>query len=245
VTPGVSTHASAREATGRRRYSRRSCRVSTHASAREATYDPVWICRWRPVSTHASAREATRMRRMIVMEPLEFQPTPPRGRRPAQVDPTAPHHCTFQPTPPRGRRRMTCAIGGSPQKFQPTPPRGRRRDGALGQTNKYDVSTHASAREATPAALRQCRRDPVSTHASAREATYQPSPQRSPAPRFNPRLRAGGDARGVGEDEEFVEFQPTPPRGRRRARASTLPGAPRVSTHASAREATGRRSCPP
>ena len=101
--------------------------------------------------------------------------------------------------------------------FQPTPPRGRRRGLARDTGRCSGVSTHASAREATSrigAISATCR---VSTHASAREATWVVC------------SRCG----------QRREFQPTPPRGRRRRGGQGGHNRFSVSTHASAREATG------
>ena len=167
---------------------------------------------------------------------LSFQPTPPRGRRQYVED----YFITgrmFQPTPPRGRRPRRRGGRAAAREFQPTPPRGRRPEAAHGGTSDFrsfnprlraggdvdaprlvrlfGVSTHASAREATPRSYAWYRYVVVSTHASAREATrgrhstsvqysvFQPTPPRGRRPlRFAPHRH----------DEVF---QPTPPRGRR------------------------------
>ena|GEM_PF-1882029 len=167
--------------------------VSTHASAREATAPDPCVPVPSHVSTHASAREATKgMPRRLIC--ALFQPTPPRGRRPRAAAGWVGAKLLFQPTPPRGRRPPTQERGARGCVFQPTPPRGRR---------------------------------PCIRFAAVRSRKFQPTPprgrRRSPwacslrSQRcFNPRLRAGGDARlqrPVGDDG-------------------------RVSTHASAREAT-------
>ncbi|MDK2931163.1 MAG: hypothetical protein PWR07_1294 [Bacillota bacterium] len=77
-----------------------------------------------------------------------------------------------------------------------------------------DVSTHASAREATRFTLRLGLRSSVSTHASAREATYIPS---SYAPNAVVSTHASArEATAAGAKETSAKvFQPTPPRGRR------------------------------
>ncbi len=58
---------------------------------------------------------------------------------------------------------------------------------------------------------------------------------------FNPRLRAGGDVLANPDDPVALEFQSTPPRGRRRPRRAKRDEVRRVSIHASAREATRTR----
>ncbi len=179
-----------------------------------------------PVSTHASAREATSFAAMLDPRLNEFQPTPPRGRRPGHVVRNG-HHLVAPVSTHASAREAT---------REDTPP---------DRGFKWPVSTHASAREATrrpqgggrsqtgfnPRLRAGGDADPqpplsqlpsVSTHASAREATCSSS--RTPGGLnqcFNPRLRAGGDA-GIGAGG----------------------GRPAVSTHASAREATSASARP-
>ena len=122
----VSTHASAREATGG------SCRVR----ARRSCFNPRLRAGGDIASGQPSRAWAT------------FQPTPPRGRR------QSPRHraraeALFQPTPPRGRRRGGREARPGHQQFQPTPPRGRRPHNPARGHYLCAVSTHASAREAT------------------------------------------------------------------------------------------------
>ena len=101
---------------------------------------------------------------------MEFQSTPPRGRRGGDFHlPLGP--IKFQSTPPRGRRARAPRKSGADRLFQSTPPRGRR--GASG-------ADHRAARA-------------VSIHASAREASQGRQRRTGPATRFNPRLRAGGE----------------------------------------------------
>jgi len=85
----------------------------------------------------------------------------------------------FQPTPPRGRRRIWTLNEAYAGVFQPTPPRGRRRSQRLKDVSVVLVSTHASAREAT------CKTSLIATC----------------DPRFNPRLRAGGDETAAARGE--------------------------------------------
>ena len=79
----------------------------------------------------------------------------------------------------------------------------------------------------------------VSTHASAREATRPAATSTSLRFSFNPRLRAGGDLLDVVFGVKRQPFQPTPPRGRRLLLPRRDARRGGVSTHASAREATG------
>ena len=77
----------------------------------------------------------------------------------------------------------------------------------------------------------------VSIHASAWEATTTPGVVAHVLVSFNPRLRVGGDF----DDFVFhgiIEFQSTPPRGRRRATLVERLSGSVVSIHASAWEAT-------
>ena len=255
------------------------------------------------VSTHASAREATAGSRIRVVAARGFNPRLRAGgdARPREM----PSLTKFQPTPPRGRRRTDCDMAdqdilvSTHASAREATPCSRRWPSttavsthasareATGVTcsgaNAVNVSTHASAREATHRCSGRRRRSvrfnprlraggddgccdsrhggpAVSTHASAREAT--PLLSRSPPThsRFNPRLRAGGDSQLEPVATDLEAFQPTPPRGRRRCRAfgqpqagrfqptpprgrrqvysDQIPAFKRVSTHASAREAT-------
>ena len=86
---------------------------------------------------------------------------------------------------------------------------------------RYDISIHASAREATRGALGTALGGGISIHASARGATIK--------------LFLGGMS---------YRFQSTPPRGRRPCQVQTHPYNARISIHASAREATLSVSVP-
>gem|GEM_PF-1664177 len=145
---GVSTHASAREATFPATESLRSVVVSTHASAREATAFAVDCAVRAIVSTHASAREATGMDRLPCLgesvsthasaREATLTPPPPRLRSPR-----------FYPRLREGGDWLQPDSAEALATFLPTPPRGRRPDGATEAVRRFDVSTHASAREAT------------------------------------------------------------------------------------------------
>ena len=102
-------------------------------------------------------------------------------------------------------------------RFQSTPPRGRRLGYPDSLINRYPVSIHASAREATmfKAQLRILRK--VSIHASAREATpdyYCNQHGRNVSIHASAREATKTRVSGVCH---YVPFQSTPPRGRRPA----------------------------
>src|SRR4051812_42908678 len=107
---------------------------------------------------------------MFPMTKAKFQSTPPRGRRPKFLRPSA-GLLVFQSTPPRGRRHAEAKAWASAFSFQSTPPRGRRR-----RRDRYYKEFPL-----------------VSIHASAREATGKISAHPPSGLGFNPRLRAGGD----------------------------------------------------
>ena len=95
---------------------------------------------------------------------------------------------------------------------------------------RYDISIHASAREATRGALGTALGGGISIHASARGATiklflggmsyrFQSTPPRGrrrpgalqthkPSPNFNPRLREGGDPNCRTSTTSAVYFNP-------------------------------------
>ena len=143
----VSIHASAWEATGgaRRKPAAYRCfnprlRVGGDAGLR------VWRQAADEVSIHASAWEATRILpdRLKV---IEFQSTPPRGRRPsfcagAGVGGVSIHASAWEAT---RANAMTTALS----LFQSTPPRGRRQVHGVIVLLPSMVSIHASAWEAT------------------------------------------------------------------------------------------------
>ncbi|MDK2931709.1 MAG: hypothetical protein PWR07_1840 [Bacillota bacterium] len=214
-------------------------RVSTHASAREAT-----VSARSRTSPRACFNPRLRAGGDLSLQgspsqEFTFQPTPPRGRRPAGRP---------RPAPQGGRFNPRLRAGGDSSGFTALPSRPsfnpRLRAGGDGVAMALDaatvsqVSTHASAREATLY--------PVGTFRSA--SLFQPTPPRGRRPSrarapasscscFNPRLRAGGDAitemldrllwvsTHASAREATISigtgapptsgFQPTPPRGRR------------------------------
>ena len=190
------------------------------------------------VSIHASAREATAT---IPRPPARFRRFNPRLRTGGDLCARACTGCPcgFQSTPPHGRRPVNLrAQRRISRSFNPRLRTGgdASRTALCGRITL--VSIHASAREATEGDTGAVERGGVSIHASAREATSHSSWLMS-----------------------FVEFQSTPPHGRRLR--PTVPGDPdslsfnprlrtggdmsprktiqqlvHVSIHASAREAT-------
>ena len=215
------------------------------------------MCEGQTVSTHAPARGATDY--------------PPRKD----------FYGKFQPTRPRGARPATASgPRGDPRGFNPRARAGR--DGA-GDTHNpvWRVSTHAPARGATstsdhmarvaefqptrPRGARRCRgfaipaSPVVSTHAPARGATttcahgpprarFQPTRPRGARQKhhgylgsyqgFNPRARAGRDIPLTVRLNPRRTFQPTRPRGARHRVQRQLLRDAVVSTHAPARGAT-------
>ena len=190
------------------------------------------------VSTHASAREATsrgrqgsatsgsfnpRLRaggdrtcRLRIFTVICFNPRLRAGGDNIVSATIAPSRC-FNPRLRAGGDRRHLRPYAGRARFQPTPPRGRRLPLHRNLSRSLPVSTHASAREAT------------------RGQAAPPGRDRS----FNPRLRAGGDEQAMVLEIADYMFRPTPPRGRRPPRGIRAFVIWRVSTHASAREATG------
>ena len=147
------------------------------------------------------------------LQPLPFQPAPPRGRRLAERTRTRARFLSFNPRLRAGGDSRPPWWTSSLSGFNP-----RLRAGG-------DMLAAGAA------PLR-----PVSTHASAREATYTPVPGMSITV-FQPTPPRGRRHREVIRLVPEFTFQPTPPRGRRHVNAAGDPRAA-VSTHASAREAT-------
>ena len=189
-----------------------------------------------PISIHASAREATKWPQ-ATRKLVEFQSTPPRGRR-RLTDALSDLAYSFQSTPPRGRRHDCLKKLEEAQKFQSTPPRGRRPPTSWKSATASRISIHASAREAT----RPCRL------CGGTIANFNPRlraggdggkpPYGLDFQDFNPRLRAGGDLFGKKWRKGSWRFQSTPPRGRRLAVTGGTDSEIAISIHASAREAT-------
>ncbi len=172
----VSIHASAREATGRRRTCKSLHKVSIHASAREATTtSKSFGCAIR-VSIHASAREATVLLPSIFTAPFGFNPRlRTGGDRSAGIC-----DCHEKGFNPRLRTGGDRSEGSRPGHLR--------------------VSIHASAREATEHTGVSVRiLTEVSIHASAREATRVPCRYCHNRISFNPRLRTGGDLKKHGK----------------------------------------------
>ena len=171
--------------------------ISIHASAREATNIIVQQRVIINISIHASAREATaKSLRMGIFN--QFQSTPPRGRRPLSHSQrtTVP---IFQSTPPRGRRLTNFFLCLLPAYFNPRLREGGDPSAFVPAFPRY-ISIHASAREATRCRNKHFLYKWISIHASAREAT------------------------AVCHNQcQSVQFQSTPPRGRRPNRSQQLP----------------------
>ena len=124
--------------------------VSTHASAWDATCRRQNLSAANKVSTHASAWDATSIRRDNT-KMRTFQLTRPRGTRPGCITLHLPHRVSthasawdatllerrepslgaFQLTRPRGTRRSPILRSRRITKFQLTRPRGTRRVGGI------------------------------------------------------------------------------------------------------------------
>ena len=144
-----------------------------------------------------------------------FQSTPPRGRRPSEIE-RAFQLDSFQSTPPRGRRPSKSLRLCTLNSFQSTPPRGRRQQvrGLHRDRNQFQSTPPRGRRLVRRAELErvQC------FNPRLREGGDSPSGYfYIVSYGFNPRLREGGDIDGVLSE----------------CRAS-------VSIHASAREATSQ-----
>ena len=163
----------------------------------------------------------------------------------------------FQLTRPRGTRLQTSSSAACQNVFQLTRPRGTRRCSQLQMALCTNVSTHASAGDATSGlpsfSLTTCfnsrvrgGRDTVaheddeiiivSTHASAGDATFK---RRANPPESGVSTHASaGDATFCADAAQGgVLFQLTRPRGTRRNVCAAFRES-RVSTHASAGDAT-------
>ncbi len=142
----VSTHASARDATDKSYKLKWIIVVSTHASARDATLAGAWCCLAGHVSTHASARDATASL-LMNLRTAGFQLTRPRGTRLAVFLGGA-HALAFQLTRPRGTRPDFDNDKYLTSGFNSRVREGRDARSGLKNT-AFQVSTHASARDAT------------------------------------------------------------------------------------------------
>ena len=143
--------------------------ISIHASAREATRGALGTALGGGISIHASARGAT-IKLFLGGMSYRFQSTPPRGRRPCQVQ-THPYNARIsihasarEATTLAAARLNFCCISIHASAREATEP----------YTNRYDrkrISIHASAKEATDFLITNTDRHWISIHASAREAT--------------------------------------------------------------------------
>src|SRR5690606_9100397 len=99
--------------------------------------------------THAPARGATKIYGRIYGDYWRFNPRSRAGSDSASLSPLRDFQM-FQPTLPRGERpAMTASWIVSSSAFQPTLPRGERPGMVLSGALLGDVSTHAPARGAT------------------------------------------------------------------------------------------------
>ena len=145
----------------------------------------------------------------------------------------------FNPRLRTGGDRRVCCRKSNFRRFQSTPPHGRRRVKRSTVLDNLAVSIHASAREATHAVPcpgpRFERFNPRLRTGGDLKANYGGFCAQC----FNPRLRTGGDVAVYGNEILSVQFQSTPPHGRRPSVFYGLnPAEYGVSIHASAREAT-------
>ena len=172
--------------------------ISIHASAREATWlTPAFELTY--INFNPRLREGGDMFLMILMDiVILFQSTPPRGRRRIVRTSTFAPGMHFNPRLREGGDSAWLPIWFASGYFNP-----RLREGGdvyeAFYADKYFISIHASAREATtiPAL------SPLSV------ARFQSTPPRGRRHRlfsgslsyayFNPRLREGGDCGGGGK----------------------------------------------
>ncbi len=212
------------------------------------------------VSIHAPAWGATDRCRRSEVSVSGFQSTPPRGgrhatslarsaarrvsihapargaTRPSSRSRAAPP--SFNPRPRAGGDWRTGVDCSAADEFQSTPPRGGRPDRGACPSRIVDVSIHAPARGATPAV----------ELAIGRIQCFNPRPRAGGDARrslsviestsFNPRPRAGGDSTPRDDACLAHGFQSTPPRGGRRPARRVHVRLERVSIHAPARGAT-------
>ena len=150
------------------------------------------VCKCGVVSTRASARDATLRRKIVLEAGNSFNPRVREGRD-AVCKCGVRSAGGFNPRVREGRDDDPFDTRCSIEKFQPARPRGTR-PSSRASLRQTQVSTRASARDATDCHLGPFRRIHVSTRASARDATRS-SPRRLAAQsRFNPRVREGRDA---------------------------------------------------
>ncbi len=166
-----------------------------------------------------------------------FQSTPPRGRRQAKPDrgrrpPVVSIHASAREATQGGclsysaavvsihasAREATCLRCGRSYVSNRFNPRLRaggdpRAGQAGGWQRRFNPRLRAGG-DVIKGLLAHIRYS-VSIHASAREATRQHGRMENMGRSFNPRLRAGGDLLCYGKWFFQIQFQSTPPRGRR------------------------------
>ena len=208
--------------------------VSTHAPARGATPATSIVLVYRFVSTHAPARGATASRRRPPSGMGQFQPTRPRGARPATSDASG-LSARFQPTRPRGAR-LADDTWVTQTSFQPTRPRGARPP-TLATALPILPSFNPRAREGATLRAQIHDRIPRGFNPRAREgrdgpscSAVQHSEVSTTRPRgarrqdlpgnatamggFNPRAREGRDHNTAGEQDHEDRFNPRAREGR-------------------------------
>ena len=189
--------------------------VSTHAPTRSATSSPDAIPSNSGVSTHAPTRSATCGPPRAAPPPSSFNPRA-HAERDAPYAPSLRHGGVSTHAPTRSATACPPCSDTMMSVFQPTRPRGARR---LAPGRLHDDAG-------------------VSTHAPTRSATLKTTRFAADSTSFNPRAHAERDLAPAMVREVVYEFQPTRPRGARRAAAQPVPGPGRVSTHAPTRSAT-------
>ncbi len=190
--------------------------VSTHAPTRGATDRlEVSIVDW-AVSTHAPTRGATCRAGYSTASPAPFQPTRPRGARPAWPSPSTACCIAFQPTRPRGaRQRQLARHFGDDHVSTHAPTRGataRAKPFASGRKS-FNPRAHAGRdpHMAVPLQLPQA----VSTHAPTRGATCSVTGTMLMRCRFQPTRPRGARLSARTSVAAAHMFQPTRPRGAR------------------------------
>ena len=212
----VSTHAPTRGATVGAGFAPGVADVSTHAPTRGATIDRYRLIRLADVSTHAPTRGATVDDHAgMVLSRRVSTHAPTRGATVLPA-PFGPAISVFQPTRPRGARPASSRDTWSVWTFQPTRPRGARRHAVAVRRRVDAVSTHAPTRGATDVGRHHDDLGRVSTHAPTRGATVGDI-----GVVLLLAVSTHAPTRGATEDALAVvlgneRFQPTRPRGARR-----------------------------
>jgi len=203
-----------REATRCNAHAVASCRVSIHASVREATERHRPLPRMVRVSIHASVREATQLIGDTGATHSCFNPRLRAGGDGRSSRPSPPT-TSFNPRLRAGGDSLQGQAHRGPDGFNPRLRAGG--DVLRGMPVAGGLCFNPRLRAGgDEAGYRQFLFPRVSIHASVREATWTALPHRPSATCFNPRLRAGGDRDLLGNPDAQLEFQSTPPCGRRR-----------------------------